>query len=481
MEEKTLKEKTAKGLFWGGISNGIQQVLLLIFGIILARTLTPSDYGIVAMLSIFTAIAGTIQDSGFSVALINRSEIRDEDYNAVFWFNLFTSIFLYLILFFFAPVIADFYNKPELCLLARVLFVSFIFSALGMTHGAMLSKKLMIKEKAKIDIYSLIASGFIGVLMALNGYGYWGLAIQNITYIGVGCVLRWYYSTWKPSFQIDFSPLKEMFGFSIKLFFTNIFTQISNNIFSVILGRYYNDKQVGYYSQGYKWMSMGSGFVGGIMNGVAHPVLVEANESIGYKKKVFRKMMRMGAFISFPLVLGLAFVGKEFVYITVGSKWLPSVPFLQLFCIWGAFIYMWNLYVSLLMSLGKSNIYMGGMIFVGILQLSVIISMFTFGIIPMVIAYIVTFFLGLVLWQFFAYRLIHVSVLEVVGDILPYLLISLLSFAIAGVCTCQMDNIYWSFVLKVIISVIAYVSIVWLSGSVLLRESVNLLKDKFYA
>ena len=163
MAEQTLKEKTAKGLFWGGLSNGVQQVLNLVFGLMLARILDASDYGMVGMLAIFSAIASTIQESGFTAALTNQKEIRHEDYNAVFWFSTLTGVLFYLILFFCAPLIAQFYDKPELIGLSRIVFLSFLFGGFGIASNAYMFKMLMVKEKAKIDIISLICSGTIGV------------------------------------------------------------------------------------------------------------------------------------------------------------------------------------------------------------------------------------------------------------------------------------------------------------------------------
>ena len=212
----------------------------------------------------------------------------------------------------------------------------------------------MVKERAKIDIVSLICSGFIGVTLALNGFAYYGLAVQTITYIGIGSLLKFIYAPWKPTFQIDLHPLKLMFGFSSKLILTNIFTQISNNIFSVVLGKFYNPQQLGFYSQGQKWMGMGHQLIGGMINGVAQPVLVQVMDDKERQVLVFRKMVRFGAFVSFPAMLGLAFVAKEFVLILLGEKWLDSVPFLQLFCLWGAMGYLSQLYVNLLMAHSRS-------------------------------------------------------------------------------------------------------------------------------
>lgn len=478
MPEQTLKEKTAKGLFWGGISNGLQQILGLVFGIVLARILSPEDYGMVGMLAIFTGIASSIIDSGFATALINKKEFRHEDYNAVFWFSIAAGVILYVILFFCAPLIAWFYNKPELTNLSRLVFLGFLFAGAGVAHNAILFKNLMVKERAKIDVIALLVSGIVGLFMALNGFAYWGLAVQGTAYISVGTLLRWYYSPWRPTFQFSMQPLKEMLGFSSKLFLTNIFWQISSNQFSVLLGKFYNAQQVGYYSQGYKWMVMGNSFVGGMINGVAQPVFAEVQDDLVKQQAVFRKIVRFGAFVSFPLMLGLAFVSKEFILIAVGEKWLPSVPFLQLFCLWGSVAYLWTLYTNILMVHGKSNIYMWGMIIIGLSQITIVALAFSFGIMWMVTAYILSFFLGLLGWHYFVNKLIGLRLLSIFKDIFPYSLIIAVSFSSTWLITSRIENIYILLVAKIILTAIIYLSILWSSNSVVFKECIQFLKKE---
>lgn len=476
MSEQTLKDKTAKGLFWGGISNGLQQILGLIFGIVLARILSPEDYGMVGMLAIFTGIASSIQESGFTAALVNKPEINHDDYNAVFWFSLLSGVILYIVLFFCAPLIAWFYDKPELTNLSRLVFLGFLFSGAGIAHNAILFKKLMVKERAKIDVTALVVSGIVGLLMALNGFAYWGLAVQGTTYIGVGTLLRWYYSPWRPTLNINIQPLKEMFGFSSKLFLTNIFWQISSNQFSVLLGKFYNPQQVGYYSQGYKWMGMGSSFIGGMINGVAQPIFAQVQNDPVKQQAVFRKMVRFGAFVSFPLMLGLAFVAKEFILITVGEKWLPSVPFLQLLCIWGATSYLLNLYINLLMAYGKSNIYMWGMILVGLSQIAIVAIVFPLGIFWMIAAYISSFFISLLGWHSFVKKLIGLKFKHVMKDLFPYLSITCIVFFITWMITFGIVNIYILILAKIGISTVFYLIIMWVSNSVMFDECLRFFR-----
>lgn len=471
MAEQSLKEKTAKGLFWGGLSNGIQQILNLLFGLILARILSAEDYGMVGMLAIFSAIASTIQESGFTAALTNQKEIRNEDYNAVFWFSSLVGVLFYLVLFFCAPLIAEFYDQPELIGLSRVVFLGFLFGGIGIAPSAYLFKTLMVKEKAKTEIISLICSGIVGVILALKGFAYYGLAIQSAVYMGVGSLLRFYYSPWKPSLSIDWRPLKDMFGFSSKLILTNIVTQISNNIFSVVLGKLYNPRQLGFYSQGYKWMGMGFQLIGSMISGVAQPVFVNVVDDTVRQKQVFRKMVRFGAFVSYPTILGLAFIGKEFIWILLGEKWLSSVPFLQLTCLWGCVRFLWLIYTNLLISQGKSDVYLKGIIYFSIIQLIVIIGLSPLGIYPMIVGYIITYYMAIFMWHFFVRKIFQISIIEVVLDMMPYLGAISLSFITAFLAVRDIENLYVSLLLKILISAFIYIIILYVGKSKIFEET----------
>ena len=305
MAEQSLKDKTAKGLFWGGLSNGLLQFLNLFFGVFLARILTPADYGMIGMLTIFSLIAGSLQESGFIAALANKKEVVHKDYNAVFWFSTGLSFCLYIILFFCAPLIADFYHVPELTALSRYSFLGFFIASLGTAQSAFLFRNLMVKQKAMSSVIALIFSGIVGVLLASLGFAYWGIATQNLVYVATVTVCYWCFSSWRPTFHLDFTPLKGMLSFSSKLLLTNIFGHINNNLFSVILGKFYSETEVGYFGQANKWNMMGHSLITGMVNGVAQPVLAQVSDDKERQSRVFRKMLRFTAFISFPAMFGL--------------------------------------------------------------------------------------------------------------------------------------------------------------------------------
>jgi O-antigen/teichoic acid export membrane protein len=474
----TLKQKTAKGLFWGGISSGVQQLISLGFGIYLARVLAVDDYGLVGMLAIFSGLAAAIINSGFSVALINKKEATHQDYNAVFWFAFFAGLFLYILLFFSAPLIAHFFRRPELINISRILFLNFLLMGIGFVPYTVMIKQLMIKQQAMIDIASALVSSTIGIILAINGFAYWALVIQYVVLMFLGTALRCVVSPYRPTFNIDFTPLKSMVSFSVKLFITDIFSQVNTHLFSFILGKFYDAIQLGYYSQGQKWMGMGQQLIRGMMHPVSQPILVQIQEERERQVVILRKLIRFGAFISFPLLLGLAFVGKEFILIAIGEKWLPSVPFLQLFCIWGAFCYLWTIFTNLLFTHGKSNIHMYITLFTGILQLVTALCTYHLGIFSMISAYVIVNFIGLLAYQYYVKRLIGLCLRDILKDISIYLAITLACFSITWLITRNIENSYYLLGTKIIISASLYIFVLKISNSVIFKESVEFLKKK---
>ncbi|MDE7368979.1 MAG: oligosaccharide flippase family protein [Muribaculaceae bacterium] len=198
MGDSQLKRRTAKGLLWGGIGNGTMQVLNLVFGIFLARMLTPADYGVVGALTIFSAIAGILSESGFILAIVNRQKVTDEDYNAVFWFSLFMSLAIYTTLWISAPLIARFYNQPEMTKLSRFIFIGFVVSALAASPTAYFFRNLQVKIRSSIQIIALLLSGLIGIYCAYIGLGYWAIAVQTVTYTSTNSFLLWIRCPWRP-------------------------------------------------------------------------------------------------------------------------------------------------------------------------------------------------------------------------------------------------------------------------------------------
>lgn len=453
-----LKERTAKGLMWGAINNLTSQLLMALIGIILGRLLTPADYGMVGMLAIFTAITGSLQESGFTAALTNLKEATHREYNAVFWTSTGISILLYLVLYISAPLIADYFHQPGLIPLSRLVFASLLLAGIGIAHAAYMFRNMMNREKAITGFFALVGSGIIGITLALNGYSYWSLAWQQFAYICIINIGRLYYVRWMPSFHIDLTPIREMIGFSSKILITNIINQVNNNILSFIFGRLFTAGAVGNYTQAAKWNTMGHSLISGTMQQVAQPVLASINEEENRQLNVFRKMLRFTAFLSMPAMLGLAFIA-DFIVVLLGEQWTDSVPLLRMLCISGAFLPIHTLYQNLFISHGRSDTYMWCSVALVITQIVVVMVFATWGIEIMIAAYVVTLILWTGIWQVLAYRLIQLRFINLLKDVCPFLLATIGCIGVAYYATLFITNVIALILSRIIITSLLYMAI----------------------
>lgn len=478
---ESLKEKTAKGLFWGGLSNGLQQLLNLVFGVFLARLLSQSDYGLVGMLTIFQLIANSLQEGGFVAALNRKKEVSHRDYNAVFWTSTLVSFSFYTILFLCAPLIAAFYEEPQLVALSRYIFIGFFISSLGIAPRALLFRNMKVRESSIIPFVSLLVSGFVGVGMAALGFAYWGIATQTLVYVSFFTGLNFYYAKWRPTFEFDFSPIREMIGFSSKLIITNIIVIVNNNVFSVILGKMYTAHVVGNYTQANKWNSMGWSLINNMLYGIAQPVFAKTDSDVERQKNIFRKLMRFTAFVSFPAMLGLGLVAKEFIVILLTEKWLESALLLQWLCVMGAFCPITSLFSNLLVSRGHSSTYMWCYAGQCAAQLLAVFFSASYGIERMIQVYVCINIAWLFVWYFFSQREIHLRLWEMVADMAPYLIITVGLVVAASHLTAPITNLYLCFVAKITFVAVAYCVVLWLFRSTIFRESIEFLRHRKFS
>ncbi len=476
--EGGLKEKTAKGLLWGALNSGSTQLLNLIFGIFLGRLITPAEYGIVGVLSIFTLIAGNLQSSGFTQALVNLKAPRNEDYTAVFWFNTLTSFVLYALLFLSAPLIARFFHQPCLVEVSRFVFLSFVISSFGIAHNAYMTKNMMNRELAIIGAIALLCSGGVATFLAFYGFSYWSLAWQQIIYITVLNIGRYYYTPWRPSWHFTFEPVRKMFGFSVKILITNIINTLSNNILTLLFGRLYPIKAVGDYSQAYKWNTMASAFVANAVGQVAQPVLASVKEEQGRSVRVFRKMLRFTAFLSFPAMFGLAIISNEFILLTIGKRWIDAVPLLQMLCIGGAFVPFYTLYQNVAISNGRSDIYMFCNIAQIVLQLVIIGFFYHLGINTMVMVYTLFTIAWLFVWQWTARRIIGLRFREVIKDVMPTMCIALLVMATTYFVTLSLHHLLLLLICRILIAALLYAAIMKLLHVEMMDELLLFVKKR---
>ena len=497
MPEATLKERTAKGLLWGLLNNGAMQLLNLVFGVVLAQLLSPGEYGLAGEVAIFSLIAAALQQSGFIPALVNRQNATHEDYNSVFWFNVSCSACIYIILWFCAPLIVNYFHEPELLWLSRYAFIGFFLASFSITPRAILIKNLKVKEQTIINLSALLISGIVGIVMALCGMSYWSIVTQNIIFVSTVSVLSWHYSGFRPSFNITMKPVKQMFRFSCKILVTDIFNCLYNSLFTFLFGSWYTKHEVGTYTQANKWNKMGSDLITGMVQDVAQPMFVQVADDRERLQRAFRKMLRFTSLVAFPAMFGLAMVAPELITLLIGEKWLHSAQFMQLLCIAGAFMPITALYFKFLISRGRSDLYMWNILSQGILVLGFLTaihyllphdslftlhsSLFTFHFSPlhlMILTYVLVYILWLLVWHYFVWREIRLSFWSALKDMMPFALTALVSLAVTFFLTYSIQNLLLLLISRILLTAAIYFTILWLAHAKILRESVGYLLKK---
>lgn len=473
----TLKEKTAQGLLWGGLNSGIQQLVGLAFGIVLGRLLAPSDYGMMAMISIFSLVATALQDSGFRTALTNIEHPKHEDYNSVFWFNIIMASSLYVILFLAAPLIGEYYHTPRVVPLCRYAFLSIVIASFGTAQSAYLFKHLRAKQQAEAGALAVILSSLTGVGMAFAGMAYWSLATQGLVYVGINTLLQWHFSPWRPSIHgITFAPVRRMFRFSCKILATTIMTHVNNNVLNILLGHYFTPRDTGNYNQAYQWTTKCYSLVQSMVAQVAQPVLVSLNGEEGRQKDVFRKMMRFTAFITFPLLFGFGLVAKEFIVTAIGEKWLASAQLIQILCISGATMPLSTLFSNMIISKGRSGTFFWCTFTLGLVQIATMIMIWPMGIRTMVIAYTLLNTSWLLVWLFFVRRLIGYGYWMFFCDVMPFALAAAGVMGVAYVATMPLSNLIALLISRFIIAVVLYYAVMKIARVKILAECERFVK-----
>lgn len=479
-QKDSLKARTAKGLFFGGFSNVLQQAIGFIFGIILNRYfLSEEDQGKIAVILIFPLIATAFQESGFVVGLINRKNVTHKDYNAVFWCSLMISTSLYILLFFAAPYIANFYHNPELVGLYRFHFLSLWFGSFTVAHNAYLYKNLMVVERSKIMLLALVLSNIVGLIFAYNGFAYWSIAIQTVVFTFISSSLFFYFSKFRPSFNIDFSPLKEIYKFSVKILITNVFIHINNNIYAIVLGKFYSEKTIGNLSQASKWNNMGQSVISNMINNVTQPVLNQIEDDENRQIRVFRKILNFTAFVSFILLFGLATVADDFVRLTLTEKWINAAIYLTILCIGGAFATVNNVFSHLILTKGKSSIYMYNIIGFGILQFLILIFCKSWGIIPSMILISSLNIIWVFIWTSIIKSYISFSFSDVIKDVFTYAIFAGLACYTSFLLCQNLTNLYLRFTLTILSSGILYLLLNKLFKPEILTEILSFAKSSF--
>lgn len=470
-----LKKHAGVALVWSFIDKGGQQVIQLVVGCILARLLVPDQFGLVAVLSIFTAIANLLQDSGFSSALVRKKNVLDGEYTSVFYFNIAIGILLYALLFFCAPLIANYYDKPLLTNLSRFIFLSFVFNSFGIIQNINLIRKMDFKTNTRITLIAGCISGIIAVAMAFSGFGVWSLAAQLVIQNFLRNLFLWLFIKWKPSGNFSFSYIKEMSAFSFKLLSTGLMNQICTNIYPIIIGKYFSFSQTGLYGQAYKLNTIPQSVISDGLKSVVYPMLTKTTDE-DQAIRAFRKTMRVASFISFPVALILIVMAPSIVRILLGDGWDAAIPILQILAFGGSVYPMYSLYATLLQYKGHSGSFFNMEFIKNLLYLISIIISIQFGVLGLVIGIsvvnIITFLIGS---YFFVGKVTRYKLINVLSDICPYFVIAILSFTPLYFLNRIIDNTILLLIIQLLIGSSVYLLIVKLLGSKVLDDCIGMI------
>ena len=325
--------------------------------ILMARILTPADYGIVGMLAIFIAVSQSLVDSGFSQALIRKQDRSEIDNSTVFYFNIAVGIVLYLLLFFCAPLIADFYNEPLLVPVTRTIGLSVVFNSLAVVQRALLTVKLDFKTQAKASFVGAVISGAIGISLAYTGFGVWAIVWQQISNLVIITILLWIFSKWKPIWVYSWKSFRELFNFGSKLLASGLLNTIFNNLYLIVIGKFFKASDLGYYTRAHQFTDFASSNITGIFQRVTYPVLSTIQNDDDRLADVYRRLLRTSAFIIFPFMTGMAAVAKPMILSFLTKEWLFSAVLIQILC----FSQMWYpvhaINLNLLQVKGRSDLF----------------------------------------------------------------------------------------------------------------------------
>ena len=424
--EKTLKEKTSSALSWSFIDKFGQQIIYLVTGIILARTLLPKDFGLVGALSLFIALSTIFINSGFARALLNSPKYSQTEYNTVFYYNVASALLLYIILFFCAPFISLFFKQPSLTLISRILFITLIFNSFVNIQNVYLTKNMNLKSFTKANVFALTIASTFAIIAALEGLGVWALVIQTLLNSFFTMVFYWYYSQWRPTLFFDSKVLKRFFPFSSMILLTNLITTVFNNIYSILIGRIYNITQLGFYSQASKYQDIPTGLITNTFRTILAPLLSNVNDDEERFKRIVSKLIKTMSLFIFPVMFGMILIARPLLLVLITEKWLTSIPIFQILCFSGIFVSINTIIQESILAKNQSKeLLILEIIKKGIL---VIIILFTIkhGVIGLAIGWALSSFLTLLLTLFLSKRVIKYSAFNLIKDCFPYLILSLL-------------------------------------------------------
>lgn len=461
-----LKQQTKKGLYWSFFNQFANYGMQFCVGIVMARLLSPSDYGITALPAVFMAVAYIIQNGGLSGALIRKTDLSEKDLSTAFYYSISVGIVLYVVMFFSATWIADFYNTPVLVPLIRVTALGFLWGPLGTPQNVILNRKLDFKTPTKISIISRIVSAIVGISMAFIGYGLWALVISGLLSSFLSLLMNWYVVRWIPKTGWSKDSFKYLWDYGNKMMASGLLETLYQNIAPVFIGKFYSPAELGVYNRAQGYAMMPSQNFTGVIQNVTFPVLSKMqnnNEALAHN---YRRMLKATAFIIFPIMMMLSALAHPLVITLVTAKWESCVILLQIIC----FQFMWYpvhaINLNLLQVKGRSDLFLRLEIIKKIVGISILTITLPHGLIVFCCGSVVSSLIALVINTYYTGKLINVGYFKQMRDLLPIVLLGLVMFAMIHLSNYLIPNMLLQIICGGILGAIVYIG-----GAILLKFS----------
>lgn len=458
----SLKKEAVLGMVWVFADAFIIKGISFIGSIFLARLLIPSDFGLIAMISIFISIGTVFLDSGLSSSLIRNNNNDECDYSTIFYINIFLSCIVYVFFFITSPLIAEFYNQEILILIIRVYCISFFIGALTSVQMTILIKEMKFKKIALINIPGVIIGSFIGILMAYKDYGVWSIIGMYLTNQFILLVIIWIVSDWKPKFIFSFKKLKYHYDFGYKLFISSIITSIFGNIYNVIIGKFYSIKTTGNFERGYMFNQYPLIVLTQIIGKVTFPLLANIKEDEDRFREIFIKLVNFTFFITAPIMLILSACSKPLILLVLGEKWSGVIQIFSILCIGGIFYTLQALNVNVLKIFGRSDYILKGEIYLRSINLILVICAALISFELLLWSFVLNSILTLLVNMYYCNITLGVTINEQLKSIFPILIISLATFLLIRTFLFLFSNNLSSLTelfLSIIIGFICYITL----------------------
>ncbi|MEL7588549.1 MAG: MOP flippase family protein [Prolixibacteraceae bacterium] len=415
----SLKQKTVSGIFWSFIDTFAGQGIQFLTGIVLARILSPREFGLIGMIAVFIAVSESFINSGFGSALIRKKDCTQNDFSTVFYFNMTAGLVVFLLLYFLAPVISNFFDEPALKPIVQVFGLVLLIDSLSLIQKTLLIKRIDFKLQARISIIASVGSGIIAIGMAWSGFGVWSLVVQRLSRQTLISVFMWLWNTWRPIAVFSKKSFRELFGFGSKLMISGLIDTLYQNIYYLVIGKFFSAQELGYYTRADQFKTLPSQNLTAIISRVSYPVLSGIQDDKARLKTNYQKLIRGIMLITFVLMMGMAAVAEPMIITLIGEKWRPAVVYLQMLSFVGMFYPLNALNLNMLQVMGRSDLFLKLEIIKKTLALPIILVGIFLGIKLMIAGMILNSMIAWYINSYWSGHLIGYSFRQQVKDILP--------------------------------------------------------------